>query len=218
MISNIYPSILDASPTQLPKLLADFKNNGVKGLHVDVMDGVYVPTIGFSEKFVKWLSQNTEFYLDLHLMVTDSEKVIEFFSGINVGGITIHLNTSTNLFYVVDHLKKLGINPGVALNPEENPELIKPLLPFLHHVLVMTANPGRPSHGVIPEMTQKISWLKEYRKEHNLKFKIQTDGGVAANNAGMLKMAGCDEFISGGYLIKATNLKKNLELLSEVIS
>lgn len=214
---NIYPSILDANPNNLINLLNIFKDNHINGIHIDVMDGNYVPSFGFNERFVKWIKDNTNFYQDIHLMVTNPENAIEKFADAGANSITVHFNTLNDSYYLISKLNDLGINSGMALNPGENPEILKEVLPMLNHVLVMTCNPGRPSNGSIISMNKKVNWLNQYREVHKLNFRIEVDGGITSGNAKIFADAGCDDFVSGGFLTKTDKINEHISQLKSIL-
>lgn len=214
---NIYPSILDADPDKLMVMLKTFKNHDLTGLHIDVMDGNYVPSYGFDDRFVKWINKNTSFYQDVHLMVDNPESAIKIFANAGADGITIHYNTANDLYYLVEHMNSLGVNSGVALNPAERPEMLKEVLPLLNHVLVMTCSPGRPSGGSILSMAKKVSWLNKYRKENQLDFRIQVDGGINSTNIQQFAMNGCDDFVSGGFITKTNKIDDHINELNNML-
>lgn len=214
---NLYPSILDASPDKFMEMLNIFKCNSIKGLHIDVMDGNYVPSYGFNDRFIKWISNNTDFYQDVHLMVSNPEDVVDLFVKAGSNGITVHYNTAKDLYYLLNYLNGSDVNSGVAINPSEDPRLIIDILPIVHHVLVMTSNPGRPSNGSIISMNKKIIWLNQFRIDHKLNFRIQVDGGITAQNIDEFLQAGCDDFVSGGYITKANDIDLHIKELKSIL-
>lgn len=217
MNEQIFPSILDASPDKLLNLFKIFQQNNLKGLHIDIMDGNYVPSYGFNDRFVKWIHTNTNFYQDIHLMVVNSENAVPNFIKAHADSITIHLNTTADLYYLIDYLNKNGINSGVALNPGESPYLLESVLPMLHHVLVMTICPGRPAQKIVENAVNKIKWLDNFRKNHNLNYRIEVDGGINANNIAELFNAGCNDFVSGGFIINSNHPDTDIKTLQQLI-
>lgn len=214
---NLYPSILDAKPNRLIDLLNTFKNHNITGIHIDVMDGNYVPSYGFNDRFISWIRKNTDFYQDVHLMINNPDDAIDIFINAGANGITVHYNSSKDLYYLISHINDGKVNSGVALNPAEKPEVLTEILPIVHHVLIMTCSPGRPSKGSIIEMTKKIIWLQQYRSNHHLNFRIQVDGGITSENANQFLQAGCDDFVSGGFITKTTEIDKHIEKLQDIL-
>lgn len=213
MKNNIFPSILDATPENLVSLLNIFQKNQINGIHVDVMDNHYVPGFGFNERFVKWLHDEYSFYLDLHLMISNPEHSISRFVNAGANGITLHSDCDGNLYYLIQVINSLGLDSGIALNPGVSPDSIESILPLVHHVLVMTTNPGRSANAAILEMDQKIKWLNQKRKDNNLGYRIEVDGGITAKNIKNFSIVGCNDFVSGKYLITAKNSMENVNKL-----
>lgn len=212
MSKDILPSILDANPNNLQRLLSDFQYERIKHLHIDIMDGQYVPGFGLNERLIRWIKLNTDFYQDVHLMVNVPEKLISNFTDIGVGGITIHQNVN-DMYAIIEKISSKHIDPGVAINPAEDPRSLTQILPLIHHVLVMTTCPGLPSHSFIPSMVSKIRWLDDFRRSNNLNYRIRVDGGIVAQNISPFVLAGCDDFIVGSYITKAKNPKEKIEEL-----
>lgn len=213
MKNNIFPSILDVSPDNMVNILDSFQANQISGVHVDIMDAHYVPKLGFNAKFVKWLNDKYSYYLDLHLMISSPEKYLETFAWAGANAITLHSDCEGNLYYMIQYINQLGIDAGVALNPGISPNDIEFVLPLVHHVLVMTANPGRISKTADLQMLEKIRWLVQKRKKENLGYRIEVDGGINADNIKKFAEVGCDDFVSGKYLTSAFNPVQNFKKL-----
>lgn len=212
-MKNIYPSILDAEPDKLMTLLNIFTKNQITGIHIDVMDGNYVPSYGFNDRFINWMNKNTDFYQDVHLMVNNPENVIETFVNAGADGITVHYSATKDLYYLINEINNLDIDSGVALNPAENPWLIEEILPLVNHVLVMTCSPGRPSNGSILSMSQKVNWLNQYKKKNKLNYRIEVDGGISSKNIKLFSDNGCDDFVSGGFLTQTNETEEHINQL-----
>ncbi|WP_094243870.1 ribulose-phosphate 3-epimerase [Tetragenococcus halophilus] len=217
MTVNIFPSIIDAEPHKLSALYSNFKQTGITGLHIDVMDGSYVPSYGFNERYVQWLATKTNFYQDLHLMVKNPIEIVDLFIKAGANGITVHHDTAGDLYYLVNYLNKMGVNSGIAINPGEPAQILEEFLPIVHHVLVMTSNPGRSSIGTIKTMSNKVIKLNELRQINHLNFRIQIDGGINSNNVSTFISAGCDDVISGGFITKARTPELSIKQLQNEI-
>ncbi|WP_367365801.1 ribulose-phosphate 3-epimerase [Pediococcus parvulus] len=215
MTHHIFPSILDADPKILNDLLRMFEMQHLKGIHIDIMDGNYVPSFGFNERFVKWLSRETNLYLDLHLMVSSPEKYVDKFVEAGASAITVHSDCNEDLYYLITKINSLGIDSGIALNPGFSPESIKYLLPLIRRVLVMTTCPGRVGQN-ISIMSQKVNWLDKKRKNGNLNYRIAVDGGITSSNIQTFMCANCDDFVSGSYIVKSKTPRENLKKLLRV--
>lgn len=216
-MKQILPSILDIAPDRISEYFQIFKNNDISQLHVDVMDGSFVPSFGFSDRYVAWLHQQTNFYLDVHLMVDDPLTVAPLFVAAGADSITVHANTAKDLYYVISQLNGAHVEAGVALNPDMNPSALTPILPLLNRVLVMTACPGRPSHGVLPNMDKKVEWLNTKRFNDHLNYRIEVDGGIGASNVAPIVQAGCDDFVSGSFITKSPDPVTSITQLKAAI-
>ncbi|TLF42391.1 ribulose-phosphate 3-epimerase [Lacticaseibacillus zeae] len=217
MDKQILPSILDITPDNLMGMLDTFKQAGIETLHVDLMDSHYVPSLGLNDRLIKWLHTRTLFNLDIHLMVSNPEPVSKLVIAAGANAVTFHINSIADSFNLVQLIQNKGVEAGIALNPGDSPEQLIELLPILDRVLVMTISPGRHFNGFLSEMRQKVRWLTKYRTDHDSHFLIEVDGGITPETIEAMISAGADQFVSGGYLVKASNPKANIETLKERI-
>ncbi|BBN97888.1 ribulose-phosphate 3-epimerase [Sporolactobacillus terrae] len=212
MSNTIYPSILDATPDKMMSLLDTFKKTNIHGLHIDMMDGHYVPGIGLNDRLLSWLHANTDFFLDAHLMVTQPEILLDTVIKAGASSVTVHSDAQGDLFYIAQQLNDADVQVGVALSPARSVSSIVPILPHLDRVLVMTTSPGRRTSRFLFGMTEKVKALHNIRQEHDLQFKIEIDGGITDQTLRKLKEASApiDEYVSGGYIVQAENPEQNI--------
>lgn len=212
MSNTIYPSILDATPDKMMSLLDTFKKTNIHGLHIDMMDGHYVPDIGLNDRLLSWLHANTDFFLDIHLMVTQPETLLDTVIKAGASSVTVHSDAQGDLFYIAQQLDEAGVQAGVALSPARGVSSIVPILPYLDRVLVMTTAPGHHAPHFLLGMAEKVKELNNIRQEYDLRFKIEIDGGITDQTLRKLKEASAhvDEYVSGGYIVKAENPEQNI--------
>lgn len=196
-------------PLIAPSLLAaDFLNLGdelkriesADLLHLDVMDGSFVPNISFGFPIIEAVSKGTRLPLDVHLMIDNPDRYIEEFIKVNAHAITVHFEASKHIHRTLMTIKEAGALAGLALNPGTSFESVVALLPFVDLVLVMSVNPGYGGQSFIPEVLPKIRMLDQYRKNHNKTFLISVDGGINEKNAGVVVQAGADLLVAGSFV------------------
>ncbi len=175
---EISASLLAADFSDLKSEMRKTDQFGIPYLHIDVMDGHYVPGLSFGPAVVKGAGSLTKSKLDIHLMVTDPEKQIDAFIDLRPAIITVHQETVQYYFRLFDKIKKAGIKVGISLNPGTPISSLKNILSSVDVVLLMTVDPGFYGQSFIPEMTNKIIELDRLRKENGYNFKIETDGGI----------------------------------------
>ena len=190
---KIAPSLLSADFARLADELRDVETNGADLLHLDVMDGHFVPNITFGPGLVKAVRKNTELVLDVHLMLSDPEQYIRPFARAGADIISFHVEAAKDSGAVVGELEELGVKPSIALNPDTNLHRVKPLLSKLHMVLVMSVYPGFGGQKFIPDVLTKIRELRELGFEGA----IEVDGGVTAETAPAIAQAGADVLVAG---------------------
>lgn len=202
---EISPSILAADFTRLGEQVEAVARGGARMLHVDVMDGHFVPNISIGIPVVQSLRRSTDLILDCHLMVSSPEPFLEPFVAAGAGMVTVHQEACPHLGRAVDQIKSLGATAGVALNPATPLSTLEEILPDVDLVLVMSVNPGFGGQPFLAGSLPKISRLDRERRERGLSFKIQVDGGVTAANAADLAAAGCDILVAGSSVFGAAD-------------
>ena len=202
---KVSPSILSADFANLRQDLTAVIKAGSDYLHIDVMDGHYVPNLTFGNPIIERINAISTIPLDVHLMVTNPSDYYKFLANLKVAMISFHPSTVYHLHREIYKIKELGIKAGVALNPGDPISLIEEVLQDLDFVLIMSVNPGYGGQSFIENSYAKIERLSQIRKEQNLAFEIEIDGGVNNLNAPKLREAGVDIFVAGSYVFKSTN-------------
>ncbi|WP_338218127.1 ribulose-phosphate 3-epimerase [Lacticaseibacillus salsurivasis] len=217
-MKEIIPSLIDLPPDKTMSTFEALRQRGIHKVHIDVMDSRFVPRFGFNDRYVSWIHEFAKFVSDVHLMVDNPEKVIPDFINAGAERITVHLNSFNDPYYLMTYLAENKVEPGIAINPSEPPEEIKELAPLVKRVLVMTCSPGRKSKGVLPGMEEKVQFLSDYRRDRGLKYKIEVDGSITADNIAKFAKVGCDEFVSGRYIVGSVDPGGRVEELQRIVS
>ena len=202
---KLAPSILSADFSELARQVSLIENGGADLIHVDVMDGHFVPNISFGAAVMKSIKKRS-LNFDVHLMIENPDDYIEDFVTEKTEYITVHQEACRHLHRTVHHIKSSGIKAGVALNPATPAEIIKDILPDLDMVLIMSVNPGFGGQKFIEFSVDKIKRLSELRKEINGSFLIEVDGGVNLGNAMTLVNAGADILVAGSAVFGAEDV------------
>ena len=211
----ISPSILAGDFSQLGKDIQKLENAGADMIHVDVMDGHFVPNITIGPPVIKSLRKYTNLPFDVHLMISPVHKYIEDFSKAGSDIITIHPEATESIKDSIDLIKSLGKKAGLSLNPDTSINVIEKYLDQINLVLVMTVYPGFGGQKFIFEILNKIKNLKKMKNDMNLKFDIEVDGGVNFKNNKLVIEAGANILVSGTTIFKDNNgdIKRNIDLL-----
>ena len=212
---QISPSILSADFSQLGNEIKRLEEGGADMIHVDVMDGHFVPNLTIGPPVIKALRKQCSIKFDVHLMISPVHKYIEAYADAGADIITIHPEATDNLEASILKIKELKKKVGVSLNPESKIDLILNLLNQIDLVLIMSVNPGFGGQKFMPEVLVKIKKLKKIQKEKSLNFDIEIDGGINFDNAKEAIGAGANILVSGTTVFKSNNgdVKKNIELL-----
>ena len=212
---QISPSILSADFSQLGNEIKRLEEGGADMIHVDVMDGHFVPNLTMGPPIIKSLRKFTKLPFDVHLMISPVHKYIKDYADAGADIITIHPEATENLAVSIDHIKSLGKKVGVSLNPESKINLITDLLNETDLVLIMSVNPGFGGQKFMPEVLEKIKELKKIRDQKNIDFDIEIDGGINFDNNKLAIEAGANILVSGTTIFKNNNgdIKKNIDLL-----
>ena len=212
---QISPSILSADFSQLGNEIKRLEDGGADMIHVDVMDGHFVPNLTMGPPIIKALRKYTKLPFDVHLMISPVHKYIKDYADAGADIITIHPEATEDLKKSIQYIKKLNKKVGVSLNPETKIDLINNLLSEIDLVLIMSVNPGFGGQKFMPEVLDKIKKLKVIKDQKNLKFDIEIDGGINFDNNKLAIEAGANILVSGTTIFKNNNgnIKKNIDLL-----
>jgi ribulose-phosphate 3-epimerase len=209
----IAPSILSADFSILGKEISEVEKAGAGWIHIDVMDGQFVPNITYGSIIVKTCRKLTKLPLDVHLMIEKPEKHIEEFAKSGADYISVHAETCPHLHRVVQQIKEQNVKAGVALNPSTDPDVLKWVIEELDFVLVMSVNPGFGGQKFIKNSIEKIKIIKKMIDDKNLKTKIQVDGGVNSSTIKDISLAGADIFVAGSAIFGKDDYKKEIDEL-----
>lgn len=210
----ILPSLLNANTYNIKEQLQVLEDKGIDHLHVDVMDGQFVPSQAFGPNTVNDLKDMTDFKLDVHLMIENPEKHIPLYKNADI--ITVHYESTRHLYRAIQLIKNMGLKACVAINPATSVSMIEEVLPMLDQVLVMTINPGVPGEKFIAQTMTKIEKLNQLKKEKNYHFNIEVDGNVNKDTINECLKAGANMFVSGSYVFNGS-IPDNIDSLLEEV-
>jgi ribulose-phosphate 3-epimerase len=215
---QISPSILSADFSQLGNEIKKLEQGGADMIHVDVMDGHFVPNLTIGPPVIKTLRNYTKLPFDVHLMIKPVHRYIKNYAEAGADIITIHPEATDSLKDSIKHIKELGKKVGVSLNPETKTNIIIKFLKEIDLILIMSVYPGFGGQKFIPEVLDKIKELKNIKLKENLKFDIEVDGGIDFNNSKLVIEAGANILVSGTTIFENNNgdIKKNIETLKSV--
>lgn len=212
------PSILSADFANLLKDIKEVETAGADILHIDVMDGHFVPNISIGLPVVKSIKKVTKLPLDVHLMILNPERYIDDFISAGANYITVHAEACFHLHRLIESIRALGAKPSVALNPATSLNDIEYIIDYIDMVLIMTVNPGFGGQNFIKEMVYKINRLKKMILKRNLDVKIQVDGGINLDNVEEVVKAGADIIVAGSAIFRADSIENTVFEFKEKIS
>ncbi|RAX53887.1 ribulose-phosphate 3-epimerase [Helicobacter sp. 16-1353] len=209
----VAPSILSADFGRLNEEIDELNKTDCDYLHIDVMDGHFVPNLTFGNTIVEIIAKRSKKPLDIHLMVENVGFFIDYFIDIKPEFLSFHIEAERHINRTIHRIRDCGIKPGIVLNPHTSQESLEYILRYVDLVLLMSVNPGFGGQNFISSTLEKAIKLKEMIEEQNLDCLIQMDGGINDKNINMLKEAGVDIAVSGHYIFGSKNYQKAINLL-----
>ena len=217
-MGKIAPSILSADFTRLGEEVKRVEQAGADYIHIDVMDGHFVPNITIGPMIVKAVRRVTELPLDVHLMISNPDFFVEEFVKAGADMITVHAEAVNHLHRSIQCISKAGARPAVSLNPASPLQLIEYVLDDLGMVLLMTVNPGFGGQAFIPEVIPKIERLREIIDKRGLDIELEVDGGIGPQTIGSVSSAGANVFVAGSAIFHSDNYAETIRLMREGMS
>lgn len=214
---KLSPSILSADFANLGEQIERLNNVDVEMIHIDVMDGSFVPNISFGAPIMKSIRSLTEKVFDVHLMIDDPSRYIEDFVKSGADIITIHYEADKHIDRTINYIKSFGIKAGIALNPATPVSNIKHILPIVDMVLIMSVNPGFGGQKYIPYTSLKIQEVKNMCQGIGKDIMIQVDGGVDSNNINEIVESGANVLVAGSAIFRNNNIEENVKVLREAL-
>lgn len=212
----IAPSLLAADFLHLERDIHMINESEADWLHIDIMDGMFVPTISFGQLLMPFINKVSTKPLDVHLMVTQPERYVDEFAELGAAVVTVHYEASVHLHRTIQSIKNKGVLAGVAINPHTNVTLLEDILEDVDIVCMMSVNPGYGGQKFIYQTLPKVRQLKAIITERNLSTRIEIDGGVSMANAESLLKEGADVLVAGSSVFKANNPTQMIHELKSI--
>ncbi|MBN2403587.1 MAG: ribulose-phosphate 3-epimerase [Spirochaetes bacterium] len=216
-MGKISPSILSADFSRLGEEINAVEKAGADYIHIDVMDGLFVPNISIGPLIVKTVKKITSLPLDVHLMIIDPDKYIDEFIDAGSDILTVHVEAATHLHRTITHIKERGIRAGVSLNPSTPLSSLDYILEYVDMVLIMSVNPGFGGQKFIESIIPKIESLRAMIDKNNLETELNVDGGINIDNIENVAAAGATVFVAGSGIYGTTDYKETISLMKDLI-
>ena len=204
------PSLLAADFTKLGEQIKETDRCGAQFLHIDVMDGIFVPSISFGMPLIASIRPVTKQFFDVHLMIVDPERYIQEFVDCGADGLTFHLEATENPQRVIDRIHKAGVKAGISIKPGTPLEELYPYLSKVEMVLIMSVEPGFGGQSFLPEAFGRIRKTREYLDRHQLAARLEVDGGIGKKNVREVMAAGADVFVAGSAVFRKRSIEENI--------
>ena len=204
------PSLLAADFTKLGEQIKETDRCGAQFLHIDVMDGIFVPSISFGMPLIASIRPVTKQFFDVHLMIVDPERYIQEFVDCGADGLTFHLEATENPQRVIDRIHKAGVKAGISIKPGTPLEELYPYLSKVEMVLIMSVEPGFGGQSFLPEAFGRIRKTRAYLDRHQLAARLEVDGGIGKKNVREVMAAGADVFVAGSAVFRKRSIEENI--------
>jgi len=212
----IAPSVLSADFGNLERDIRMLNESSCDWIHLDIMDGVFVPNISFGFPVLKSIVKTARKTLDAHLMIVEPEKFIKRFADLGVNCLSVHYETCPELHDTLAMIRSLGMRPGVVINPDTEVEVLRPFVKEADYVLIMSVYPGFGGQSFIPRSTERVRQLKKLIAEEGADCLIEIDGGINLDNVAMLREAGVNIFVAGNTVFSADDPKACISMMAEL--
>lgn len=204
------PSLLAADFTKLGEQIKETERCGAQFLHIDVMDGIFVPSISFGMPLIESIRPITKQFFDVHLMIVEPERYIQEFVDCGADGITFHLEATKNPQKVIDRIHNAGAKAGISIKPGTPLEEVYPYLSQVEMVLIMSVEPGFGGQSFLPEACGRIRKTREYLDRHQLAARLEVDGGIGKKNVREVMAAGANVFVAGSAVFRKRSIEENI--------
>lgn len=214
-MTYIAPSLLAANFANLAEDVKRVEDGGAEYLHLDVMDGAFVPNISFGAGVISALRKDSKMFFDVHLMIMEPIRYLDDFIAAGADGITVHLESCKNCREALQYIKDRNVRVGLAISPDTPWDSVLPYLDLVDMVLVMTVHPGFGGQSLIMDTLGKVKKIRQYVDENKLAIDIQVDGGIGESNVGLAASSGANIFVAGSAVFKASDPKLAIANLRE---
>ena len=212
----IAPSMLAANFSTLAEEIKKIEDGGANYLHLDIMDGVFVPNISFGPCVISSIRPVSKLFFDVHLMIMEPIRYIDDYIAAGADSITVHLESCENVREALEHIRSKEVKAGLAISPDTPWESVIPYLDLVDMVLIMTVNPGFGGQSIIYGCLDKVKALRKYLEEHELSVDIQVEGGINEKNVGLAVSAGANVIVAGSAIFKAPRPKLAIANMREI--